>query len=70
MDPNIKLVKNNGRAIAQIEYASTIESLVYVAQCTWLDIAFALSKLNSIPNSKHWKKKKRQCKGSWLLEKN
>lgn len=57
LDPNIKLVKNNGRAITQIEYASTIESLVYAAQCAWLDIAFALSKLNSNPNSKHWKKK-------------
>lgn len=54
----IKLVKNNGRAISQIEYASIIGSLMYAVQCTRLDIAFTVSKLSmftSYSGSRHWK---------------
>ena len=57
-DPSIKLVKNDGRAIAQLEYASAIGSLMYATQCTRLDIAFAVSKLSrftSNPSVDHWK---------------
>ena len=57
-DPSIKLVKNDGRAIAQLEYANAIGSLMYVTQCTRPDIAFAVSKLSrftSNPSVDHWK---------------
>ena len=57
-DPSIKLVKNDGRAIAQLEYASVIGILMYATQCTRPDIAFAVSKLSrftSNPSVDHWK---------------
>ncbi|XP_062080757.1 secreted RxLR effector protein 161-like [Humulus lupulus] len=44
--------------MAQLEYASTIWSLIYVVHCTRADIAFAISKLSrftSNPSIKHWK---------------
>jgi hypothetical protein len=58
LDSSIELVKNDGRAIAQIVYASAIESLIYVVQCTRPDVAFGVSKLSkftSNPSSEHWK---------------
>lgn len=58
IDPNIKLIKNEGRAIAQIEYASAIGSFMYASQCTRPDVVFAISKLSkftSNPSSEHWK---------------
>jgi hypothetical protein len=36
---SFKLTKNNGRLIAQIEYASAISSLIYVMHCNRPDIA-------------------------------
>ena len=33
-DHSVKLEKNEGRAVAQLEYASAIGSLMYAAQCT------------------------------------
>ena len=33
-DSSVKLEKDDGRAVAQLEYASAIGSLMYVAQCT------------------------------------
>ena len=57
-DPSIKLVKNVGRTVAQLEYSSAIGSLMYATQCTRPDIAFAVSKLSrftSNPNIEHWK---------------
>jgi len=42
---SMKLVENTGRAIAQIEYASAIGSLIYAMQCTRPNIAFAMCKL-------------------------
>ena len=39
-DSSVKLKKNDGRAVAQLEYASAIGSLMYVAQCTRADISF------------------------------
>ncbi|RVW29686.1 Retrovirus-related Pol polyprotein from transposon TNT 1-94 [Vitis vinifera] len=44
-DSSIKLEKNDGRSMAQLEYASAIGSLMYAAQCTRADISFAVSKL-------------------------
>ncbi|GAA0152643.1 hypothetical protein LIER_11072 [Lithospermum erythrorhizon] len=35
------LEENKGRVVAQLEYASVIESLMYAAYCTRIDIAFA-----------------------------
>ena len=43
-DPSIKLIKNDGRVVAQLEYASAIGSLMYATKCTKPDIAFAVSK--------------------------
>ncbi|RVW71217.1 Retrovirus-related Pol polyprotein from transposon TNT 1-94 [Vitis vinifera] len=57
-DSSIKLEKNNGRSVAQLEYASAIGSLMYAAQCTRADISFAVSKLSrftSNPSVEHWK---------------
>ena len=45
-DPSLKLQKNNGRIIAQLEYASAIGCLMYLMQCTRLDITFAVSKMS------------------------
>ena len=56
--PSIKLISNEGRAVAQLEYASVIGSLMYATQCTRLDIAFVVSKLSgftSNPSVEHWK---------------
>ncbi|PKI44958.1 hypothetical protein CRG98_034653 [Punica granatum] len=57
-DLNFKLSENTGRAIAQLEYASAIESLMYAMHCTRPDIAFAVCKLarfTSCPSTDHWK---------------
>lgn len=46
------------RAIAQLEYASAIGSLIYAWQCTRSDIAFVVSKLSRFTsnlNSEHWR---------------
>ena len=34
-DPSIKLEKNKGRAVAQLEYAIAIGCLMYLMQCTY-----------------------------------
>ena len=57
-DSSLKLEKNDGRAVAQLEYASAIGSLMYAAQCTRADISFAVGKLSrftSNPSMDHWK---------------
>ena len=61
-DSSIKLEKNNGRAMTQLEYASALESLMYVAHCTRADIAYVVSKLSrftSNPSMEHWKANER-----------
>lgn len=58
LDPSIKLIKNDERAVAQIEYASAIKSLIYTIQFTTSNVALIVSKLSmftSNPNLKHWK---------------
>ena len=55
-DSSVKLEKNDGRVVDQLEYASAIGSLMYVAQCTRTDISFAISKLSrftSNPSMEH-----------------
>uniref|UniRef100_A0A2N9HIK6 Uncharacterized protein n=1 Tax=Fagus sylvatica TaxID=28930 RepID=A0A2N9HIK6_FAGSY len=53
-----KLVENTGRAIAQLEFASAIGSMMYAMHCTRPDIAFAVNRLSrytSNPSAEHWK---------------
>lgn len=54
----MKLINNEGRVIAKLEYASAIENLMHTVQCTRLDVIFAISKLSqftSNPSKDHWK---------------
>lgn len=56
-DSSVKLVRNEGRAVAQLEYASAIRCLMYAMTCTRPDIAFAMGKLSrftSCPSTEHW----------------
>ena len=58
LDPSIKLEKNTGRTISQLEYSSIIGSLMYAMHCTRPDIAHAISVLcrfTSNPSFEHWK---------------
>ena len=58
IDVNLHLSKNNGKSLSQQEYAQAIGSLMYVMNCTRLDIAYAVSKLSrytSNPGPEHWK---------------
>nr|GEX11461.1 hypothetical protein [Tanacetum cinerariifolium] len=45
-DTSVKLEVNYGRAVAQLEYASVIGSLMYAMHCTRPDIAFVVRKLS------------------------
>ncbi|GKA90633.1 zinc finger, CCHC-type containing protein [Tanacetum coccineum] len=57
-ESSCKMVENNGRAIAQVEYASAIGCLMYATHCTRPDIAYAVCKLSrytSNPSQDHWK---------------
>ena len=57
-DSSIKILENSGRAVAQLEYASAIGSLMYAMHCTRPDIAFAVCKMSrytSNPSIQHWK---------------
>ena len=57
VDPSIKLMKNTGRAMDQLKYASIIGSLMYAMHCTRPDIAYAVSVLcrfTSNPGQEHW----------------
>ncbi|XP_075074624.1 uncharacterized protein LOC142162200 [Nicotiana tabacum] len=57
-DSSVKLTANTGRAVAQLEYASAIGSMMYAMHCTRPDIAFAVCKLSrftSNPGNDHWK---------------
>ena len=62
IDVNLHLSKNTGENKAQNEYASILGSLMYVMNCTRLDIACTVSKLSRFtvsPNENHWKAMKR-----------
>jgi hypothetical protein len=57
-DSSVKLTENSGRAVAQLEYASAIESLMYAMHGTRPDISFAICKLSRYtnnPSTEHWK---------------
>ena len=54
---NLKLIKNEGEAVSQLEYAKVIGCLMYAMTCTRPDIAFAVGKLSrytSNPSGLHW----------------
>lgn len=55
--PHIKLSKNKGKIISQLEYSQIIGSLMYLMNCTRPDIAYSVSKLSrytSNPGKEHW----------------
>lgn len=57
-DHVVKLQKNNGRVVAQLEYTSAIWCLKYLMECTRPYISFAVSKMNrftSNSNKEYWK---------------
>ena len=50
--------ENTGKAIAQLEYASAIGSMMYAMHCTRSNISFSVDKLSrftSNPSVDHWK---------------
>ncbi|KAL6313306.1 hypothetical protein AAG906_018674 [Vitis piasezkii] len=56
-DPSSQLKKNREHSVAQIEYAQIIGSLMYLMNCTRLDIAYAVGRLSwytQSPNQDHW----------------
>ena len=58
VDVNLHLSKNNGKSISQQEYTQAIGSLMYVMNCTHLDITYAVSKLSRYTSNlgpDHWK---------------
>nr|GEZ50809.1 zinc finger, CCHC-type [Tanacetum cinerariifolium] len=58
VESSCKLVENNGRVVAQIEYASAICCLMYATHCTRPDIAYVVCKLSrytSNPSQDNWK---------------
>ena len=62
IDVNFHLAKNKVESQSKLDYASVLESLMYVMNCTQQDIACAISKLSrytSNPNQSHWLTMKR-----------
>nr|KAJ0204663.1 hypothetical protein LSAT_V11C500280120 [Lactuca sativa] len=57
-DSSVKLKVNSGRAVAQLEYASVVGSMMYATHYTRPNIAFVVSKLSQYtvnPGTEHWK---------------
>ncbi|XP_074283002.1 secreted RxLR effector protein 161-like [Silene latifolia] len=57
MDPNLKLEKNSGAPVSQLEYARAIGCLMFAMTSTRPDIAYAignLSRYTSNPSNIHW----------------
>jgi len=55
--PYIHLLKNTGTEKCQSEYSQIIESMMYLMNCTRLDIAYTVNKLSrytSNPSDDHW----------------
>ena len=46
VDVNLHLTKNKGQGTSQLEYLRIIGSLVYIMNCTRLNIAYSVSKLS------------------------
>ena len=57
IDLTLRLSKNKGESVSQVEYSRVIGSLMYLMSCTRPDIAYAVSKLSrytSNPGAEHW----------------
>lgn len=57
IDPNVKLLPNQGDVMSQLEYSKAIGGLMYRMISTRPDITFAVRKFSrytSNPNSNHW----------------
>ena len=55
-DSNYNVVENTRRAIAQLEFASAIRSMMYAMHCTRPDVAFTVnrfSRYTSNPSAEH-----------------
>ena len=56
VDVSLHLAKNNRESVSQLEYSRVIRSLMYLINCTRLDIAYSVSRLSrytSNPNATH-----------------
>ena len=56
-DANSRLKKNKETSVSQNEYAQLIGSLIYLMNCTYPNIAYAISRLSHYtqsPNREHW----------------
>ncbi|KAK6160828.1 hypothetical protein DH2020_004209 [Rehmannia glutinosa] len=58
IDDSLRLIKNTGERVAQLEYSRIIGSLMYITNYTRTDLAYSVNKLSiftSNPRSEHWK---------------
>ncbi|KAK6142781.1 hypothetical protein DH2020_023129 [Rehmannia glutinosa] len=58
MDDSLRLIKNTGEPVAQLEYSRIIGSLMYITNCTRPDLSYSVNKLSrftSNPSGEHWK---------------
>ena len=56
-DSNVHLIKNHGDSVSQDKYAQIIGSLIFLTNCTRLDIAYAIGRLSRYthnPSIVHW----------------
>nr|KAJ0190715.1 hypothetical protein LSAT_V11C800406370 [Lactuca sativa] len=65
-DSSVKLKVNFGRAVAQLEYASVVGSMMYATHCTRPDIAFVVYTLAGGAIS--WASKKHTCIAHSMME--
>ena len=56
-EPSIHLKKNRGSLVAQFEYAKNIGCVMFLMNCTHLDIAYSVSRLRVLlDTAENWKK--------------
>ena len=56
-DSKLHLVKNLGDSVSQERYAQIIDSLIFLTNCTYPDIAYVVGRLSRyihIPSIEHW----------------
>lgn len=64
-DPSSNLTKNTGQPVSQLEYSQIIGSLLYIANKTRPDIAYAVGRLSRYthnPSIEHWTALERVCR--------
>ncbi|KAI3677608.1 hypothetical protein L6452_36874 [Arctium lappa] len=65
-DPSSQLKKNQGDSVAQLEYTQVLGSLMYIMNCTRLDIVYSVSRLSRYshnPGKDHWYA---LCDANWI----